>query len=231
MRSFIILLMVGAACDGAGNGRQDPARPDASHDDETPVVDAGAVDAAIAADARPEPSMIFESATRPSGPYDPTPGRAAIDWQPMVGVRVTTSRPYTITALGADIFRSCETCTARTMFMAIVPLDPTENLPMTLDLSDALGVGFAEVAYLDSSRTLDTVPQTTTFPASFALPAGTWGLIVGSNAFDLPSVEAYLPADVEATAEHHYFIYNIDSFRWIHAQNDSPDSRFFIVGY
>jgi hypothetical protein len=219
MRRLVLL------CCAACSAGDPPALPDAA--EKAAMVDAS-VDP-VTPDSPAMPRMLFESATVGSGSYEPLPAVSCDGLQPMVGVRFTTTQPYTITSLGAQVRAACETCDAHTMFMAVVPLDAVTNLPATVDLSDAIGSGFAEVAYTPTT-TLETAPPSTMFAASFELPAGTWGLVVGSNALGVPQVEADLSIDVEPVGAPRYFVYSVDSERWI-ATQVGDDSRFFVIGY
>jgi hypothetical protein len=229
MRSVAYLVVGCVACGGEDTRGPFPPVP---VDEQPPIsgTDAGTPDAGQPPDASPMPITFFESATISPGPHDVVPAWSADDWQPVVGVLLTTSKPYTITGLGAHIRRACEACEASTMVMAIVPLDPTTNLPRTIDLSDAIGSGTAEVPHWPST-TLDEAPPSTVFPASFELPAGTWGLVVGSNRLGVPQVIADLPLDVEGVGTNRYFVYSTDQTRWLHSQVDAPDVRLFAIGY
>ena len=223
MRRFVYLVLCGA-CGGDGTPRE-------------PLVDAP-LDASIDSpppDVMPHtPATIFESATMRPGPFEPLPAQSTSGEQ-LLGVRFTTTKPYTVTGIGAHAYTICFSCTGESQtvqFMAIVPIDPATNLPTTTDLMrDAVGFGVAAIPYVTSTETQDAAPPSTVFPADFVLPAGTWGLVIGGGYYDTLLEDILLSTDVVPVGDPQYFRYTFEDQQWWPGQVTGPDKRFFVIGY
>jgi hypothetical protein len=154
--------------------------------------------------------LVYESAVM--GP----PGQSAghtIDIEQFIGVRFTTSHAHTITGLGVHAV-----ALSGTYFIAVVPIDPATSLPTSTDLADA--AGYAVGAFPASS---DDV----LFPTSFELPAGTWGLVVGSDRFGADGASGAAPANNRPVETPGYFL--LGERGWF----DAPfalDVRLFALG-
>jgi len=173
---------------------------------------------------------LFETATVPPA-EDLYPSRL-VSGDELAGVTLTTTEAHEITCLGAHAFRTYCGSPAQNIFIAVVPLDPTTQLPTTDDLSDVVGAAAGPLACWDGDQHADPAPETTMYPTSFMLPAGTWGVVVGSGRFGIPANEAQMPLDVVAVGSPAYFhYYNVggvgDTGTW--AAGD-PVVRLVVVG-
>lgn len=176
------------------------AHPDAAVD---AALDAGA-DAGVTCTG----ALLYESATLPSsGAYNMLPAIIA-DGDNFIGARFTTTAAHTITCLGATIYNNSQSSPGVAMVFAIVPLDATTHLPMTTDLSDAVGYTSGVIPYYPPS-TIPAPPSQAMFPASITLPAGTWGLVVASNRLGVGFHEGDLPiTSVTPVGSPSYFHYS-----------------------
>ena len=121
--------------------------------------------------------------------------------------------------------------------MAIVPLDPTTNLPASNTLSDAICWTTGTIPYVEP------IPETepfasTVFPADFVLPAGSWGLVIASNVFGTKFTEGLLPTDVTPVGTPSFFHYyeaedagaGPETGQWAHTMPGN-EIRLFAVGF
>jgi hypothetical protein len=154
--------------------------------------------------------LVYESATMGS------PGQVAghtIDVDQFIGVRFTTTQPYTITGLGAHVV-----ALSGTYFIAIVPIDPATNLPTSTDLADAAGSAVGP---------FPTASSEVMFETAFELPAGTWGIVVGSGRFGADGASGAAPFDNRPIGSPSYFLLGENG--WF----DAPfalDVRLFATG-
>jgi hypothetical protein len=229
-----------AAADAAHDAHADAAvdaHVDAAVDAHVPdaTIDAGADAAVDAGVTCTGGSLLYESATLPaSGAYPMLPAVIA-NGDDYIGVRFTTITARTITCLGATIYNPDQSSPNVTMLLAIVPLDPTTHLPMTTDLSDAVGYTSAVIPYYPST-TIPAPPMSAMFPASIALPAGTWGLVVASNRLGVPYHEGWMPiTNVSPVGSPSYFHYTqpgdtmMTPGTWIDGLN-TDNVRMFVMG-
>src|SRR5688500_10702084 len=118
MRSVISLGLLCAARSGGGvpgasSGGDEPTNPRTApggNEPTTPLTDAGVILAApstpMPADAPPTQATVFESATLTPGPFNPLRAQST-NGEQLLGVRFTTTKPLTITGLGAHVFQIC----------------------------------------------------------------------------------------------------------------------------
>ena len=183
--------------------------------------------------------IVFESAIVEPGPHDPLPARQ-LDGKHFLGVELATTRTYAVTGLGAHIFTTtpiCDDCGSREVSMAIVPLDPGSMLPMTNTLSDAICWTVRTIPHVDPVQQPEPFPSTL-FPTDFLLPAGTWGLVIGSNRFNVAFVEGLLPFDVTPVGMPSYFHYveaedagaGPETGQWLHTM-PGDNIRLFVTGH
>lgn len=232
MRPFVSLGILYAGCSGGGSGDV-AGTPDADDDTPIPSSDAGDIaDAAPMPDGPPMEATIFESATLKPGPFVPLHAQST-NAEQLLGVRFTTTTAVTVTGLGAHVYTVCLSCTTeKRQFMAIVPIDPATNLPSTTNLpDDAIGYGVAKIPNVASTATMETAPPSTVFPASFDLPAGTWGLVIGGGYYDTLPHDIHLSTDVVPVGDPQYFHYTFENAQWWYGQHAGPDKRMFVIGF
>ena len=183
--------------------------------------------------------IVFESAILEAGTHEPIPARM-IDGKHFVGVQLTTTRAYAVTGLGAHIYTTsppCDECIPQEVSMAIVPLDTSTNLPKTNTLSDAICWTVGPIPYVQPVQQAEPFASTV-FPASFLLPAGSWGLVIASNRFNSAFVEGLLPLDVTPVGTPSYFHYfeaedagaGPATGQWVHTML-GDHIRLFVVGH
>jgi hypothetical protein len=185
----VVVTMLGA-CGGSAAGTDAAVTP-------TPNGGDAAVDCAM--------PMLYESATLPAGPFNMLPAVLA-DGDDFIGVRFTTTERHVVRCLGATIFTDCQSCDPVTMAMAIVPLDATTQLPFTTSLGDAVVSATGVIPYYPSGQ-LPMPPAPAAFPVSFALPAGSWGLVVASDRLGVPFHAGNLPINVTPAGAPSFFHY------------------------
>lgn len=177
LRRFALLAVSVAGCAQPGSGSQSAestSTPDACKSNHGPAV-----------------QTIFQTATLGTGPHPGLPA-AMINGDFFIGARFTTTRTYQVTGLGAFAYNDC--CPGMHYFLAVVPLDPVTRLPETLDLSDAVGYATGSSEYHDPNQPIPASFDAV-FPATFELPPGTWGLVMGADRLGVPWNESLLPFD------------------------------------
>jgi hypothetical protein len=173
-------------------------------------------------------TIIFETATHTAGTQQLLPAREA-SGDGFVGVRFTTARPYVVTGLGARIY---STSPDTPVLIAVVPLDPTTELPKTTTLTDRIGFGVGAMPVGATDEELgDTVIET-----RFTLPAGTWGLVVASDRLGVRYTSGHLPFDVVAVGTPEYIHYaedgGVEGYPGQWFNTDEPDDiRLFVRGH
>ncbi len=116
------------------------------------------------------PGVIFQSAVL--GPIGhPLNGTFAIDAFTFLGVKFELVNTIQVTAVGGHVVGGF---IDRTLFVAVVPLDPLTDLPSTFDLADAL---FAD------TFTAPELSDEVTVPTDFQLNPGRYALLFGSGLF------------------------------------------------
>lgn len=175
--------------------------------------------------------LLFNTATLPPQ-QDLYPARE-VDINDFVGVRFTTTEAHEITALGAHIFSGCATCPGTNIAIAVVPLDPTTRLPMTIDLTDAIGYAVGPLP-VPTTQHFNPTPASLRLPVSFELPTGTWGLVVATDVLGANAPDGDMPIDVIPVGTPEFFHCYSDGgvgdvCSWADDVNPDPH-RMFIEG-
>ncbi len=175
---------------------------------------------------------LFDTATVPPA-EDLFPARL-ISGAELQGFAITTTEAHEITCLGAHAFTTYCGSPAAQLLVAVVPLDPTTQLPKTDDLSDAVGAAAGTIPCWDlGQQHADPAPETPMFPTSFSVPAGTWGVVVGAGRLGIRDNEANLPLDLTAVGSPPWFHFYYDGDvggRGTWAIGSEPTIRMIVVG-
>ncbi len=121
--------------------------------------------------------FVFETASLgPTGQPGAGSGAsgAAVDSSQFLGAKFQMPREGRITSLGGHVAHDNGRPMVRPLFVAVVPLDPTTDLPATFDLSDAR----FSTTFLPPNPSADVAIVT-----DFRLPAGRYAIIFGSGRF------------------------------------------------